>query len=223
MTAVNGDAERLSRRERAERTRTRILDTAYRLFNAQGYEATTMQQVADAAEVAVQTVYLGFRTKAQLLAQVESRVILGGEPLERWREQPWARAFREERDPRRLLEVLVGVTAQIQGRIAAFVQAVGGALPSDAATVAERDRGRDEFFGVVVDRLDALGALRPGVTPARALDVLRAVVTVEAYVELVQRRGWTGDEYRTWLLDLLQHQLLDQAQSATRNGGHTTR
>ncbi len=182
-----------------------------------------MQQVAAAAEVAVQTVYLDFRTKAQLLAQVESRIVLGGEPVERWRDQPWARSFREERDPRHLLELLVTVSAEIQGRIAAFVQAVGGAMPSDAATVAERDRGRDEFFGVVVDRLDALGALRQGLTPTRALDVLCAVVTVEAYVELTQRRGWTSDEYRGWLLDLLQHQLLDRAESAPRNCGHTTR
>ncbi|HEV2121518.1 MAG TPA: helix-turn-helix domain-containing protein, partial [Chloroflexota bacterium] len=164
MTAVNAEPEQLSRRARAERTRARILDASYRLFSARGYEATTMQQVAEEAGVAVQTVYLAFRTKAQLLAQVESRVILGGEPVERWREQPWARELREERDPRRLLALLVSVTTDILGRIAAFVQAVGGALPSDAATVAERDRGRDEFFGVVVDRLDALGALRPGLT-----------------------------------------------------------
>jgi AcrR family transcriptional regulator len=211
VTSFNTQVERLSRRERAERTRGRILEAAFRLFSSRGYEATTMQEVADAAEVAVQTVYLNFRTKAHLLAQVENLVILGGEPVERWRDQPWARQFREERDPEHLLDLFVDVSIDITGRIAAFVQAVGGALPNDAATVAERERGQDDFFGMVVDRLDALSALRNGLTATRALDILRALDTVETYVDLVQRRGWTRDEYRAWLRDLLRHQLLSPA------------
>jgi hypothetical protein len=45
-------------------------------------------------------------------------------------------------------------------------------------------------------------------TAPRALDVLRAVFTVEAYVDLTQRRGWTIDEWSAWMLELLTHQLL---------------
>ena len=66
MSAVNAE-RRLSKRERAEQTRTRIIDAAYRLFTQHGYEATTMQAVADEARVAVQTVYFTFHTKGGLL------------------------------------------------------------------------------------------------------------------------------------------------------------
>jgi len=48
-----------------------------------------MQVVAEAAGVAVQTVYFVFGTKARLLSEVENRVVLGDAPSEQWRERPW--------------------------------------------------------------------------------------------------------------------------------------
>jgi AcrR family transcriptional regulator len=196
------------RREQAAKTRGRILDSAHRLLLAGGYEATTMQMVADAAGVAVQTVYFVFGTKAQLLAEVENRVVLGEARLEQWRQRPWAAQVQQETDPRRLLALFVEVGTDIQGRIAPFVAALGSSLPSDPQSVAARERDRDEFFGAVVDRLEALGAFRDGVTSARALDIIRVVNTVEAYVDLTTRRGWSVAAWKEWLIDLLSTQLL---------------
>jgi AcrR family transcriptional regulator len=208
MPPVKDHGERLSRRERAERTRARIIDSALLLFSEQGYEATTMQQVADAAEVAVQTVYLWFRTKAQLLSHVEARVIVGVEPAERGREQAWAKAMLAERDPRRLLETFVEASTGILERITSFVVSFGPGLPTDPATTAERDRGREDYFRTLIDRLDAMGALRSGLTATRALDILRAVHTVEVYRDLTRHRGWTTEEWSAWMLELLTTQLL---------------
>jgi len=199
---------RAGRREQAAQTRSRILDAAHRLFLTGGYEATTMQLVADAAGVAVQTVYFTFGTKARLLAEVESRLILGDAPAQQWRERPWAAQMGKETDPRKLLELFVAVDADIKGRISPFAAAVGTALPSDPQSVAERDRGRDEFFGFVVDRLASLGALRDGLTRARALDIIRVLNTVEAYADLTTRRSWTAAEWKEWLTELLSAQLL---------------
>lgn len=208
MVAVNQKGVALSRRERAERTRTRILDAALSLFSSQGYEATTMQQVAEAANVAIQTVYLNFRTKARLLYEVENRLVLGDEPSDRWRDQPWAKSLREERDPRRLLELFVEVDTDIKSRIGPFVAAVGAAIATDSASTAAWERGRDEFFGTLADRLVELGALRADLTANRALDIVRAVNTTEAYIDLTMRRGWTAAEWSAWLLALLAQQLL---------------
>ena len=58
----------LTRRERSRATHWRIVEAAHRLFTIQGYASTTMGQVAEAAGVAVQTVYFVFHTKAALLA-----------------------------------------------------------------------------------------------------------------------------------------------------------
>jgi AcrR family transcriptional regulator len=66
MTAL--PAETLGLRERKKvRTRERIREVALRLFLEQGYEATTVQQVADAAEVSLSTLFRYFPTKARLV------------------------------------------------------------------------------------------------------------------------------------------------------------
>jgi AcrR family transcriptional regulator len=53
-------------RQRAD-TRQRIQRQALRLFAGQGYDATTVNEVADAAEVSAMTVYRNFPTKEDLV------------------------------------------------------------------------------------------------------------------------------------------------------------
>jgi AcrR family transcriptional regulator len=178
------------------------------LFGTSGYEATTMQTVAETAGVAVQTVYLVFGTKARLLAEVERRMLLGDTSLTLLGQRSWMTQMHQETDPQRLVALFVEATADVLSRISPFVAAVGPALPSDPESVAARDRGRDDFFRVVIDRLAALGSLRDGLTPSRGVDIVRAVNTVEAYADLTTRRGWTVVEWKQWMTDLLCMQLL---------------
>lgn len=55
------------RERKKARTRTEIREHALRLFLEQGYESTTVQQIADAAEVSLSTLFRYFPTKAQLV------------------------------------------------------------------------------------------------------------------------------------------------------------
>ncbi len=55
------------RRQQAEETRLDILRAARRLFAERGYAATSMADVGAEAEVAVQTIYAGFRSKRGLV------------------------------------------------------------------------------------------------------------------------------------------------------------
>lgn len=55
------------REQKAERTRTAILDAALGLFEEQGFDQTTMEQVAARAEVGVATVYRYFPAKDHVL------------------------------------------------------------------------------------------------------------------------------------------------------------
>ena len=55
------------RERKKARTRTEIREAALRLFLEHGYEATTVQAVADAAEVSLSTLFRYFPTKAQLV------------------------------------------------------------------------------------------------------------------------------------------------------------
>ncbi len=54
------------RERKKARTRAEIREQALRLFLAQGYEATTVQQIADAAEVSLSTLFRYYPTKARL-------------------------------------------------------------------------------------------------------------------------------------------------------------
>lgn len=48
------------------RTRARIMDAAFDLFSRQGYENTTIHEIADAADIALRTFYYHFDSKANL-------------------------------------------------------------------------------------------------------------------------------------------------------------
>ena len=58
------------RRQQAAATRTQILESARRLFEEQGYAATTMAAIAADAGIALKTVYVAFETKSGLLRAV---------------------------------------------------------------------------------------------------------------------------------------------------------
>jgi len=62
---------RIGRRERNKREkRERILAAAHKLFRKNGFAATTLQQIADLADVGFGTLYLYTKSKEDLLVQV---------------------------------------------------------------------------------------------------------------------------------------------------------
>ena len=87
------DAKPLGRREKRKiETRRALLEAAYRLFTERGYEATTMDDVADAAGVSRRTAFRYFPTKDQLVFPERDRrlaffrAILTEDP----KAEPWA-------------------------------------------------------------------------------------------------------------------------------------
>jgi AcrR family transcriptional regulator len=59
------------REPKKARTRTQIRETALRRFAQQGYEATTVGQIAEAADVSLSTLFRYFPTKAQLVLSID--------------------------------------------------------------------------------------------------------------------------------------------------------
>jgi AcrR family transcriptional regulator len=67
----------VSSRAAARETRRLVTDAAARLFVARGYAATSMRDIATAAEVADKTLYLIFGSKAELLRAVADQAVAG--------------------------------------------------------------------------------------------------------------------------------------------------
>lgn len=62
--APTASPSRMDRRKAA--TRLRIIAAADRLFTTRGYSDTSMEEIADAADVAIRTIYLHFPSKAAI-------------------------------------------------------------------------------------------------------------------------------------------------------------
>jgi AcrR family transcriptional regulator len=62
-----GKSQRTAKTTKGEQTRTRILEAALALFKEQGYEETTMREVAERADVALGNAYYYFSGKESLL------------------------------------------------------------------------------------------------------------------------------------------------------------
>ena len=68
MTRAEGKVVREGLRERKRReTHNRIQDSAKKLFIARGYEATTLEDIADAANISRRTVFHYFKSKDDIL------------------------------------------------------------------------------------------------------------------------------------------------------------
>jgi AcrR family transcriptional regulator len=63
----NGGMARVTRAESKERTRQRLLAEAQRLFRERGYAATSLEQIAEAAEVTKGAIYGHFASKEDLM------------------------------------------------------------------------------------------------------------------------------------------------------------
>ena len=77
MSTSDPVADRSGLRERKKaRTRADIREQALRLFLEQGYEATTVHQIAEAAEVSLSTLFRYYPTKAQLVLQFDLETLI---------------------------------------------------------------------------------------------------------------------------------------------------
>jgi len=191
-----------------------IIQAAYQLFVERGFEAVTMQAIADAAGVAVQTVYYLFGTKAALLAEVETHAVLGDRPARSWRDAPWADELAQMSDPVQLIERFVAADTQIKSRLSTFAIAVGSALSSGPESQAGRQARREEFFHFLVDRIATLGALKTDLSPQRAFDIVRIINSLHNYVVATSQYGWTSHDWEQWLQHTLTEQLLRPAPPA---------
>src|ERR671937_2765734 len=87
------------RREQAAATRREILEAAQRLFENQGYVATTMAAIAAEAGVALKTVYVAFETKSGLLRALWHLLLRGDEDDVAMPDRRWYRDVLEQPDP----------------------------------------------------------------------------------------------------------------------------
>jgi len=197
------------RKQQAEMTRNRILDAARRLLTSGTYSSVTMEDIAQEAGVAYQTVYGIFGTKLRL---AQGLIEIGfphvGDALKLFDQLSPAD------DPEVALRTNARVSRLIYEPCADLLRFM---RESGDPGLLARYRGREEQrlngmiqFGVPT-LLERSGRLRAGISPSEAVALIWALSGPDEYTQLVFERGWTPSRYEQWLGDALINTLLQPA------------
>jgi len=173
---------------RAERTRTELLDRAWDLIAARGAEVS-MSEIAGAAGVTRQSVYVHFGSRAGLLMALVHRADERFEIIERFEAaltMPVARARFEA-----CLDVWLAFVPKIHP-VARDLIRLRSEDPAADAAWSDRMTELLRLFRRLVRSVEAAGELAPGWSSATAAaDYLWAGASVQAWDLLVSDRGQT--------------------------------
>lgn len=184
--------------QQAEETRQAIVRAARKLFAERGYQTTTLQAIAQEAEVSVPTLYVTFGSKAAILSALVKSA--GADEDIR----ALSSAAYAEPDPRRQLRLAAQVIRTIQERDADILDLLwqaGGGDPDLAAVWRQSHQQQLNRQGSLMGLLAQKDALKPGLTVEAATDILWAVSSPEVYRLLVRVRGWTPQRFEEWLAE----------------------
>jgi AcrR family transcriptional regulator len=210
-SAGPGDVRRGSRAEQARATRRRIIDAAADLFLAHGYTATMLDQVAERAGVAVQTVYFHFGNKPTLLKEALDVAAVGDDEPVPMRQRPWMEQVRTEPDPGRVIDLWVTSSRAIVLRLGPIMRVVHDAAGSDpelAARWAMTEQQRLADFRILPEALAARDALKPGLSIDEATDILFTLSGLEVYWLLTRTCGWSVSRWEEWTITMVRAALL---------------
>jgi|SRR5579859_4297055 len=196
------------RQRQAEATRQHILAVARELFEQQGYTTTTIEAIAERADVSPKTIAATFGSKPALLAAVINPETFSS-PLKRLIEE-----VRVTEDPSRLVSLVAQITRRAYetlGSVLELVRTADAVAPelADLATQIETRR-RDNQARLIV-ALERKGVLRSGLSFEEAIDALWVLTSYELYRMLVGKQHWQPDRYEVWLAQLLVQQFLAPA------------
>lgn len=194
------------RAARVAQTEDRILAAARELFLRDGYMATTLSAVADAAQVGHRTVYVRFGTKAALLKRVVE-VAVAGDTL------PVAVAGRDW--------FQTSLTAPtVADRIAAFADGAAGLMdragrliaiaqqaePAEPLIAESARAGREttrDLIRLFCTRLHDDGLIPAGSDTGWLADTLSLLCQAQTANLGHDTLGWTGPAYHDWLVTTL--------------------
>lgn len=203
-----------SRKEAARLTRQTIIEAARRVFIDRGYAGTTMPAIAQAAGVALDTVYATVGKKPALFRLLIEMAISGKDRAVPAEEREYVRAIRAETDAARKLRIYAAALRSIQERIAPLFRVLQGAAPLDpqlAALWGNISQRRAKNMRLFAADLAATGRLRQDLSVAKAADIIWSMNSPEFYLLLVEQRGWSPHEYERWLADAWIQLLLEPA------------
>jgi AcrR family transcriptional regulator len=187
-------------------TRERILGVALKLIGKRGGADVSMSEIAAAAQLSRQAVYLHFRDRSDLLmALVRFVDVKSGisNEVTRIAAAPTGTAA---------LKAMVALQARTNPAIWPVARAIDAVRHRDrAANRSWQDRLQDRLAVCqgIVDRLKKNGELRRGLDAGTATDLLWTLTSLRMWEDLVLHRRWTPQQYEADVTELLLSLLTD--------------
>lgn len=205
------EVKRVNKRtQKAKETRGRILAAAHELFVEHGYGTTNLQEVADQAGVAVQTIYFVFGNKRTLLKELVDVTIAGDDEPVATMDRPWFRDAQAATTAQEHLAAHIAGTSAVLDRVSPMMKVLETAVAMDPEVAAQWPQDFNPRLIVQTAAAEALMAkpgARPEVSVEEAADLLYGLLSPELYLLFVRDRGWSQARWEQWAGDTLRAQL----------------
>ncbi|AYF96848.1 TetR/AcrR family transcriptional regulator [Protaetiibacter intestinalis] len=200
------------REQQAAQTRRRIVEAAVVRFAENGYERTTLAEIASEAKVSVETVRAHGPKAALVVAAVEC--VTYNHELQPFIESELGQGYVAQPDPESFLDHAVGVSLEINklsyGAFAALASAAAGDPELDRALTERLALAReeiDQLVGICLDR----GWARTDLSRDELVTTVWVLVMPETYERLVVRAGFSETRYLAWLRRTLAEAVLPRS------------
>lgn len=199
------------RAAQAQETRRGVVAAATRLFVGNGYGATTIDAVAEAAGVSRKTVFTAVGGKIDLLKLAVDWTAAGDDADVPVSDREEMRRALAADDPAELLrgcaEVMVGVNRRVAD-LFRVLEVAADAEPHAQTLLAAVREQRLTDARTIARRLRELGLCSGRKAYGDAVDVIFLATDPHPFDVLVRQRGWSTARYARWLGDALISQLL---------------
>ena len=202
-----------SRQAQSQGTKNRILASAKMLFESKGFEKVTIEEIAREAQVSAPSIYSIFQSKRGVLLGLMDEA-LSPEQFEALVEQG-----KKEKCPRKRLEITASIARQLYDAEKTQLSFLRGASildPVFKGLEIERERRRHQRQKETVETMANEKVFTNSISLSKIRDILWAFTGRDFYRMLVIERGWSSDEYETWLAELLIQVLLSEPQMGKR-------
>jgi TetR/AcrR family transcriptional regulator, regulator of autoinduction and epiphytic fitness len=194
------------RKSQARQTRLQILEAARSVFDERGYTGATIEAIAAQAGVAVETVYAVFGSKAGILKSLIDITVVGDDQPVPLLQREEILAVEQIQEPHAQLQKFAADIYAIMARMSplfALLRIAAKTDPEIASLQRQLLDGRMQGMSYLVRQLERIQPLREGLSTEQAAETLWVASSAEVFQLLTADRGWTREQYCTWLADSL--------------------
>ncbi len=188
-------------------TRTRILAATWELMEQRQGQGVRMSDIAKAAGISRQAVYLHFSSRTELMIATVQYVDEVKGLNERLKD------FQAATTGVELLETCVEVWGNYIPEIYGIAKALLETRETDEATAAAWNGCMScihDFSRATVEALDRDGALAPEWSRSEAIEMLWTILSFHNWEQLTIECGWSTSQYIDWMKALLQRTFVDK-------------